>query len=375
MKKSIFAKGAKERQIFKDERYLYPEFVPEKLPHRDAEIDSLAFALNPVTRGGKPHNVFCCGGTGTGKTVAVKFVLNDLQEYSDRAKSMYLNCFEFDTRQAILAGITNFLGIPTPRRGLGTDETYTKMLEALRKIDFVPIIVLDEVDQLVNKPEGSKLLYDLLRVIEYERARFGLVIISNDPGLTARLDARIKSSLTEETIFFEKYTPAQLKDILKDRAKYAFLPNALSEEVIPVAAAHAAKLGGDARIAIESLWKAGRESERENAEMVELKHLKKAFESVDAVSALKVVKHLTKAEKLLLKIIAEKEAISSGELYKEYFKKAKEKISDRRLRDFLSSLEKQNLISAEFVGLGNRGRKRQFSLRVPRDTLLNELKA
>ncbi len=375
MKKSIFAKQAKERQIFKDEKYLYPEFVPERLPHRDSQIDSLAFAFNPVTTGGKPHNVFCCGGTGVGKTACVKFVLNELQEYSDRAKSLYLNCFEFDTRQAILARITNFLGHPVPRRGLGTDETYTKMLEVLRKIDFTPIIVLDEVDQLVNKLDGPKLLYDLLRVIEYERARFGLAIISNDPALTSRLDPRIKSSLTEETIFFEKYAPVQLKDILKGRAQYAFLPNVLGDDVIPVAAAHAAKLGGDARIAIESLWKAGREAERENAEKVELKHLKKAFESVTAISALKVLKHLGENEKLLLKIIAEAEVISSGELYKKYSEKAKEKITERRQRDFLLSLEKQNLINAAPVSLGNRGRTRQFSLRVPRETLLKELKS
>lgn len=373
MKRNIFEKAKREGEIFKDERYLYPEFVPERLPHRDAEIDSLVFAFNPTTRGGKPHNVFCCGGTGVGKTACVKYVLNELQEYSDRAKALYLNCFEFDSRHSILSAIANFLGSAVPRRGLGTDETYTKMLEMLRKVDFTPIIILDEVDQLLNREEDSKLLYDLLRVIEHENARFGLAIISNDPTLTSRLDSRIKSSLTEETIFFEQYTPAQLKDILRERAEYAFLPEVLSEEVIPVAAAHAAKLGGDARVAIESLWKAGREAERESSKKVELKHLKKAFESIDAVSSLKAVKHLKDTEKLLLKIIAESGLINSGELYKKYSKVEKKGLTERRLRDFLSRLEKQGLINAETVSLGNKGKTREFSLAVPKQMLLKEL--
>ena len=57
MKTNVFDKGSKIHRIFKDERFLYPEFVPERLPHRDSEIDALVFALKPVSEGRKPQNV------------------------------------------------------------------------------------------------------------------------------------------------------------------------------------------------------------------------------------------------------------------------------------------------------------------------------
>ena len=372
MKKNIFERSGKEKQVFKDEKYLYPEFVPERLPHRDREIDALVYGFNPLVKGGKPHNFFVVGPTGVGKTACVKYVLNELQEYSDRAKALYLNCFEFNARHAILSKIANFLGAPVPRRGIATDEIYSRFLEALKKADFSPVIVLDEVDQLLLKADGSKLLYDLLRVVEYERARVALVLISNDIELTAKLDSRVRSSLTEEKIVFESYTPAQLKDILRERASFAFLSGALGEEVIPVAAAHAAKLGGDARIAIESLLKAGREAEKENSGKVEVKHLKKSFESVDAVSLLKGIRHLNESEALLLKLIAEKPGIFSGELFKAFGGKT-EPLSERRLRDLLNGLEKKNFVFSEQVSLGNKGKTRSFSCRLPREPLMREL--
>ncbi len=373
MKRNIFDKAEGEDRIFKDERYLYPEFVPERLSHRDSEINSLVYAFNPVAKGGKPHNVFVTGTTGTGKTVSVKYVLNELEEYSDRAKKLYLNCFEYNSRHAILAAIANFLGAPLPRRGLATDEIYSKMLEAMKKVDFFPIIILDEIDQIMNATESSNLLYDLLRVIEYQRNRFGLAIISNDPAFTAKLDSRVKSSLAEETVVFNPYTPIQIKDILKERANYAFQRSALSEEVIPVAAAHAAKRGGDARVAIEALWKAGREAERENAEKVELKHLKKAFELVDSVSALKHVKELDNNEKAVLKIIAEFSPIASGEMYEKYCASEKEPLSQRRVSEFITNLEKRNLVSAALISMGNKGKTRQISLTTSKEAVLKEL--
>ena len=35
-----------ENRVLKNETFLYPEFVPERLPHRDKEIDELVFAFN-----------------------------------------------------------------------------------------------------------------------------------------------------------------------------------------------------------------------------------------------------------------------------------------------------------------------------------------
>ena len=232
MPSNVFDKHLKLKGIFKDERFLYPEHVPERLPHRNAEIDSLAFALKPVSEGKKPQNIFMAGKPGTGKTVTARFVLKELEEYSDRAKSLYINCFRVNTRHAALTEISNFLGVPVTRRGTSSDEALDSVISAFKKISFTPIIVFDELDQLVMEGEASKLFYDLLRVFEFSKGRFGLVLISNTEGILSKLDARVRSSLMPETIVFDPYSPGQLKDILSERMQFAFLPNVFEKEVI-----------------------------------------------------------------------------------------------------------------------------------------------
>jgi len=375
MPRNLFSTASKEQILFRNEQYLYPEFVPDTLPHRDAEIDTLVYALNPVLRGGKPNNLFVYGPTGVGKSVCIKRVLDDLEEHSDRAKSLYLNCFEFESRHAILTQITNFLGMPVPRRGIATDETYTKLLEAMKKIDFTPILVLDEADQLVDSTETSKLLYDLLRIVQYQKARFGLVIVSNDATFTSKLDARVRSSLAAESLCFSPYTSQQLKAILQERADRAFHPEALDKEIVGVAAAHAGKMGGDARIGIESLWKAGREAERSNSSKIRITDLKKAFEIIDAVPVAKIVKHLNEQERVLLKLITDTDKILSGDLYQKYSLSTKNPLTQRRVREFLSQLERNNLIYAPIISLGNKGKTKEISLKVSKEVLLREMEA
>src|SRR3990167_7065903 len=128
-RQNVFSKAGKLREVFKSERFLYPEFVPERLPHRDAEIDNLVYCFQPLTKGLKAHNMFVFGKTGVGKTACVKFVLNELQEFSDRVKALYLNCFEFNSRHSIISKLSNFLGLAMPSRGLSTAELYESLLE------------------------------------------------------------------------------------------------------------------------------------------------------------------------------------------------------------------------------------------------------
>lgn len=366
---NLFAKKSRLHELLKDERFLYPEFVPERLPFREPEIDALVFALQPVLKGKKPQNVFVCGKSGSGKTATVRFVLNELQQYSDRAKGLYVNCFQLNTRHSILTQIANFLGEATPRRGIATDETYSKLLEALKHTDFIPVVVLDETDQLLHEKEASKLFYDLLRVVEFGKGRFGLIFISNLSNLVELLDPRVKSSLAEQIISFEPYSPPQLKEILRQRAQYAFHPNALDSEVINVAAAHAAKLGGDARIAIECLLRSGREAEKKNAAKVTVQHLRSIFSEVDARALQKAITYLSYAEKKILSLVPANKAIASGDLFQAYKKSVKSPLTQRRFRSLLGSLERMHLLNLEEAQKKPKGRTRMISLSFPKSKL------
>lgn len=375
LKSNIFSKSAASGEIFKDERVLYSEFVPEELPFRETQINELVFSFKPVMTGLKPSSLLVFGSTGTGKTVTVKFVLKQLSEASDRAKSLHVNCFEYNSRQAVLAQIASFLGFPVPRRGIGADEAYSKILEGLKKCNFVPIIVFDEADQLLNNGELNKLLYDLLRANEHsvQKNFFGVVLISNNQNLRAMLDDRTRSSFASDTIAFSRYSPVQLKEILGKRAELAFFPRALEKEIINVAAAHAAKLGGDARIAIESLLKAGKAAEKEGSSMVKLGHLRIAFDSIDYGFGRKKLLHLNEHQKIVLKILLEKEQVFSGELFKEFLKNSKTNLTQRHFRGIVSQLEKDRVIKSQSIEKGIRGKTKQFSLSVPKELAMEAI--
>lgn len=366
-KENLFARSSRDHSIFQSEKFLYPEFLPERLPHRDSQIDEMVYCLQPLTQGLKGENVLVLGKTGTGKTVAVRFVLAQLEEFSDRSKYLYINCFEYYSRHAILSHLCQFMGYALPRRGLSTDEVFTQLLEAFKKSSFTPLIVLDEFDQLLIKGE-SDVLYDLLRVANYHVKVPGLILISNDHEIAHKLDDRIRSSLHPHSIVFESYNPTQLKDILRDRCQYAFTPNSIDPDVINVAAAHASKLGGDCRIALESLLKAGRLAEKENAPKVTLDHLQRSFETILVGQGRKKFNRLTEDETLLIKaLLPHPRGLDSGDWFISYGALGG-KIQERMFRQKINEFEKNGIISFKEEVKG-KGKTRRCQLLLDRDQL------
>lgn len=350
---NVFEKPSGEG-ILKDERFLYPEFVPDRLPFRDREIGELVFSLKPAAMGRKPGNIFVSGNPGTGKTVTLKYVLNELEEFSDRARCVYVNCFETSTRSGILVKTINLLGYPVPERGLGSEEVHERLVALLRSKKIVPIIVFDEAEQLMKSEESKKLVYDFSRLGEERGLFVGMVFISNDSFFLSMLDERVRSSLQASHLVFERYSPAELKEILRERASYAFFGNALEGEVIPLCAAHAAKNGGDARIAITVLLKAARLAEREGAAQVQLKHVRASFMQERPVK-FELAENLSEQEFLVLNFVGDND-VDAGALYRAL----KKKFAERTLRKAVSDLVSKKILKTRRVPKG-RGFTRMIS--------------
>ncbi|PJB21110.1 MAG: cell division control protein Cdc6, partial [Euryarchaeota archaeon CG_4_9_14_3_um_filter_38_12] len=68
VEKDIFDTLLKAEQLFKDKEVIRPSYTPEKLPHREHEITTLASIFVSALKGETPSNVFIYGKTGTGKT-------------------------------------------------------------------------------------------------------------------------------------------------------------------------------------------------------------------------------------------------------------------------------------------------------------------
>jgi cell division control protein 6 len=341
-----------EGGIFKNEEVLSPEYLPEFLPHRENQIHQLANNLLPAAKKRKPQNTFIYGSPGIGKTACVKFVFREFEKYSDKVKTVYVNCWDYKTVYSNFTKIANELGIFAPRRGWSKDEILEKIIEWLGRTKKSLIICFDEVDQLEEET-----IYDWLRINQYVKNPIGLVFVSNHKDVFIDKEPRIRSSLDVEEIEFKPYSLNEMIDILKERAKLAFI--AFENAVIILAANHAVNKGGDVRVGLQCLFKAGRMAENEGVGKVKVEHVKRILRKVREVKPKLIEEKLSEIERTILNLVR-KRNYTSGELYKEVSKRGI-KISERKFRDYLNNLAKRRLIKVKEKRLGIRGFTRIIS--------------
>jgi len=275
---NFFEDFIKNETIFDNRDVLRPEFIPERLPHRDLQVQRIAEIVACTLKNSMPSNIFIFGKTGTGKTAVVSHVSKRLNYQCRRGgipepKWIFLNCQQINTGYRILAKICGELdpNDPVPIAGWPIDVIFDKMVELLEShVDGQCFLVLDEIDVLVKNTKNSQdILYNLVRINgRLQHARVNLIGISNVLNFKSALDPRVLSSLGEEEIVFPAYNAIEIRDILDQRTPAAFHPGVLDEGVVPLCAALAAKEHGDARKALDLLRKAGELAERRHAPMV-----------------------------------------------------------------------------------------------------------
>lgn len=371
----------KKEAIFKNREVLQSKYIPGNIYYRENEIKQVANILAPSLRMEKPSNLFIYGRTGTGKTLCVKYVVKNMLELSKKKginlKIFYLNCKlkrVADTEYRLLAQLTREFGGEVPATGLPTDEVYKGFLKHLDEKKLLLIIVLDEIDQLVNKI-GDEILYNLTRLnSELTNSEISLIGISNDMVFADNLDPRVKSSLSEEELVFSPYNAVQLQKILRERSELAFKEEIIGEGVIEKCAAYAAKEHGDARRALELLRIAGELVERANKKTVTLEHIDAAEEKIERDRVVDIVNSQPKQFKLTLYSIFEmflkaNKCIFTGDIYELYknlcFRTGDRPLTQRRLSDIVAELDMLGIINAKVISKGRYGRTREICLAIP----------
>lgn len=369
------------RSLFKDKQILQSQYSPEDIPHRDKEIEHIAGILAPSLLGQRTSNLFIYGKTGTGKTLSVKHVTNELLKRVKDSKMLrieYLNCKlkkVADTEYRILAELIKQLGGNVPATGLPTDQVYSRFLEILEGSDEkLLILVLDEVDQAVKKMSDG-FLYNLTRLnSELKNLQIILVGISNDLRFLDSLDPRVRSSLSEEELVFPPYNALQLQDILKKRADRAFKPETVSEGVIAKCAAFAAREHGDARRALDLLRVAGELAEREACTKILIEHIDKANDKIERDKMLDIIETEPKQFQIVLYSIMQllkerKTLIFTGDIYTCYQELCKktntEVLTQRRVSDILAEFDMLGIINANVISKGRYGRTREIKIAIP----------
>ena len=389
-----------EGSLFKDKGVLQASYTPETIPHRDKEIEQVASILAPALRGEKTSNLFVYGKTGSGKTLSIQYVKNEMlkraeqnkksnqnshgNQESNALKIEYLNCKLkkiSDTEYRILAELIKKLGGSVPATGLPTDYVYNKFIEMIEQKKQLIVFILDEIDQAVKKISDN-FLYNFTRLnSELAKSQISIVGISNDLTFLDNLDPRVRSSLGEEEIVFPPYNALQLQDILRERAKKAFKSGIVEEGVIQKCAAFAAREHGDARRCLDLLRISGELAERDRSKSIELKHIDHANEKIERDKILDVIKTEPKQFQLALLAIfnlaefkeknksQEHDKIFTGQVYnfyQELCRKTKTEIlTQRRISDIIGEFDMLGLINAPVISKGRQGRTREIKLAIP----------
>jgi len=378
--------SAVNNSLFNDKSVLQVRYTPENIPHRDEQIKSIASMMAPVLRGERCSNLFIYGKTGTGKTLSVKYIQDEILK---RAKMMgvevrfeYLNCKMkkiADTEYRILAALIQQMGGSVPSTGLPTDQVYSKFIEIVDSKKQLVILVFDEIDQAVKKISDG-FLYSLTRLnSELGNAQISLIGISNDVTFLENIDPRVRSSLGEEEFVFPPYNAVQLQDILKERCKIAFKSGAVDDGVVAKCAAYAAREHGDARRALDLLRIAGELCEREGKLKVTEDYIDFANKKMERDKILDIVESEPKQFQVVLYSIlqltknlkSEKnfDKIFTGDVYNFYetlcSKIKNEPLTQRRVSDIIAEIDMLGLINAKVVSKGRHGRTKEIKLSIP----------
>jgi len=362
--------------------------MPEEIKHRDEQIEQIANILAPALKGDKPSNLFIYGKTGSGKTLTINYVTNKLGEIAQsqdvNVKILYLNCklkHVADTEYRIIAQLTRMLGKTIPPTGLPTDDVYSTFISAIEKQEAKLIIVLDEIDQLVQRA-GDNIIYNLTRInADLKSSAITIVGLSNDLVFADNLDPRVKSSLSEEEIIFPPYNAMQIQNILQERSKHAFKPAALADGVIAKCAAYAAREHGDARRALELLRVSAEIAERLGSPTVNLSHVDEAEEKIDKDRMIEIVKTQPKQFQATLYslFLLEERSLQqtfTGDVYDVYKDLCRNidlrPLTQRRVSDIIAELDMLGILNARVVSKGRYGRTRELNITVP-DTLRPKL--
>ena len=297
------------QSVFKDETKLDINYVPRHLPHREKEYRLLMEFFNFILKSPErmTQRAIITGEVGTGKTaLAQRFGADMTLEANKRGVNfcyVHVNCREYRGKLfLILQHAVSIFRPNFPKRGYSAEEALETLIQSLDEEDAYMILALDEFDTLIEQ-EGSEAVYKLTRLQEMSLGkpqRISIVSILRDLKSTKSLDDSTRSTLQHNVISLERYPKDQLADILKDRVAMAFKPSTVSEDIVDLVAELAVSENGNARFAIELLWRAGKYADAEDLDEIEPESVRKAVSNIIPTVRRSELDSLSYHEKLFL---------------------------------------------------------------------------
>lgn len=283
-----------ESAVFRDRSKLSPRYVPEELPHRQAQLQQIAHVFSDAAKDPDkfPLTILqVVGVAGIGKTSTVlrssKMLEDQFAKSRLTLKTAYINLkLQGGNKFAIYRLLLERMAPELPAQGLSAEEMLRYLLRYLRENKQYALIVMDEIDYLIKTSKDTGIIYDLTRLNEFDPDKpcnvKGVIFIARSTEFYSRLDPAELSTLGRVPMEFNTYTMQQASDILESRAAQAFNPKAMGSDVIDKVASItiSPEVNGDVRYALDLLLYAGNLAESQGAGRVTLDHVRKVHGQV-----------------------------------------------------------------------------------------------
>ena len=363
-----------DESVFRDESVFEIDWLPETFQHRETQMETLKYALRPAVRGSRPLNVIARGPPGTGKTTAVQILFDELTAQTD-VQAVRVNCQVESTRYAVFSRLfAEIFEYEPPSSGISFKKLFSQITDRLVEEDQVLVVALDDVNYLFYESEASDTLYSLLRAHEaHSGARIGVICVSSDLDLDVidELDTRVQSVFRPEEVYFNKYGQAETVDILQERVTRGFHEGAVGPQVLDRVAELTEEQGGDLRVGIDLLRRAGMNAEMRASRSVELEDVEAAYDKSKYVHLSRRLRELSDSEAALVAVIAEHDGQRAGSIYEAFHEQTD--LGYTRYSEIINKLDQLGIIDASYTNVEGRGRSRELTLNYDADAVLDRL--
>lgn len=354
-----------DETLFKDETVFDPDYLPDVLLHRETQLAALAANLRPALRNSTPIHSLLFGPPATGKTSAIRIILNEIDDY---AYTAYIRCNLARTAYRVMARIfESVCRQQPPRSGASVTQLYDSICQKLADEGRALIVALDDFNFL-DADAANDILYTLLKAHDEYAVKIGIVAATAERIM---LDAVTGSIFHPDEIYFPLYDEDEIRSILEQRVRLGYYEGAVTDEALDKVVELTVKTS-DLRFGIYLLRMAGIEAERRASRKVEVEDVERVYEGGARVFLAKSISALNSDERETLKIIysiKEKE-VNSGDVYR--ILRDEVGMSYTRFYEIINKLERLRLIDA-VVGKKGRGRTRYIVRKYDADVVTDAL--